>query len=90
MIGGTLIEVVQIGFFSLFGIYSFNATVQRYSEGRMPIWLYPVILGGGALAFWPMHLVANLSGAAIVCGCVVFTSRRGDGTREPTSTGITH
>ncbi len=84
MIGGTLTEVVQIGFFSLFGIYSFNATVQRYSEGRMPIWLYPVILGGGALAFWPMHLIANLAGAAIVCGCIVFTSRLGDGAKART------
>ncbi len=76
MIGGDLYTVVHIGFFALFGMYAFTTLLQRHSEGPMPIWLFPVMIGGGALAFWPMELVANIAGAVIVSSVVVFTSRR--------------
>jgi TRAP transporter 4TM/12TM fusion protein len=75
MIGGDLMTVVQIGFFSLFGMYAFTTMVQRYSEGPLPIWLYPIMFVGGALSFWPLELVANIAGAAIVLGVVFVTTR---------------
>ncbi|MFT5485629.1 MAG: TRAP transporter 4TM/12TM fusion protein, partial [Alphaproteobacteria bacterium] len=75
MIGGDLYTVVHIGFFALFGMYAFTTIVQRHSEGPMPIWLYPVMIGGAALSFWPMELVANIAGAVIVTSVVFFTSR---------------
>lgn len=75
MIGGDLYTVVHIGFFALFGMYAFTTIVQRHSEGPMLIWLYPVMIGGAALSFWPMELVANIAGAVIVTSVVFFTSR---------------
>ena len=75
MIGGDLYTVVHIGFFALFGMYAFTTLLQRYSEGPMPIWLYPVMIGGAALSFWPMELAANIAGAVIVSSMVFFTSR---------------
>ena len=75
MIGGDLYTVVHIGFFALFGMYAFTTLLQRYSEGPMPIWLYPVMIGGAALSFWPMELAANIAGAVTVSSMVFFTSR---------------
>jgi TRAP transporter 4TM/12TM fusion protein len=75
MIGGDLYTVVHIGFFALFGMYAFTTLLQRYSEGPMPIWLYPVMIGGAALSFWPMELAANIAGAITVSSMVFFTSR---------------
>ena len=75
MIGGTMLEVVQIGFFSLFGIYAFNILIQRYAEGSVPLWLYPVFCAGGAAAFWPMELLINIAGAVIVSAAVVYTAK---------------
>jgi len=77
MIGGDFWQVLQIGFFSLFGIYAFTSLVQRYSEGPIPIWLYPVLVGGGAAAFWPLSLFINIAGAALVTGVIILTSRVG-------------
>ena len=37
LITGDLIEVLQIGFFALFGIYATNALIQWYSEGPIGI-----------------------------------------------------
>jgi hypothetical protein len=54
-----------------------TAMIQRYSEGPLPLWLYPVLLAGGALCFIPLNLPLNVVGAALVTGVVVFTSRRG-------------
>jgi len=41
----------------------------------MPIWLYPVMICGAVLSFWPLELMANIAGAAIVSFVVFFTSR---------------
>tara|TARA_R110000787_G_scaffold103270_2_gene209788 strand:+ start:798 stop:2939 length:2142 start_codon:yes stop_codon:yes gene_type:complete len=77
MIGGSLWEVIHVGFFSLFGIYAFTTLIQRYSEGPIPIWMYPVILSAAAATFWPLHLVANIAGAAVIVTVVVVTARAG-------------
>jgi len=75
IVGAELGVVIQIGFFSLFGLYAVNALVQRYSEGALKLWCYPVLMVGGALAFVPLNWLANLSGAALVAVVVVITSR---------------
>ena len=77
MIGGDLYTVVHIGFFALFGMYAFATIVQRYAEGPMSVWLYPVMAAGAALSFWPMELWANIAGAVIVSSSVFITSRAG-------------
>jgi TRAP transporter 4TM/12TM fusion protein len=77
MIGGDFWQVIQIGFFSLFGIYAFTMLIQRYSEGPIAIWLYPVLIAGGAAAFWPLSLFLNIAGAVLVTGVIIVTSRAG-------------
>ena len=77
MIGGSLYEVVQIGFFSLFGIYAVNMLIQRYAEGPIPLWLYPILVAGGAASFWPLDLIVNIPGAVVVMLVVLLTSRIG-------------
>jgi len=74
LIGAGFWESIQIGGFALFGIYSLTALIQRYSEGPIPVWLYPVFVAGGALCFIPLNLPLNVAGALLVSGCVVFTS----------------
>ena len=75
LIGGDFLTVARIGFFSLFGIYAFSSLLQRYSEGPLKIWMYVLLIGGGAAAFYPLHWVANLTGAAVVFA-VIMMSRR--------------
>ncbi len=77
MIGGDFWQVIQIGFFSLFGIYAFSSLIQRYSEGPVRIWLYPVLIVGGAASFWPLELALNAAGAALVTTVIIVTSRAG-------------
>ena len=76
LIGGSFLTVLQIGFFSLFGIYAANALIQRYSEGPISWWLYPLLLGGGALSFLPLNLLANIAGALLVTATIVLSGRR--------------
>jgi TRAP transporter 4TM/12TM fusion protein len=77
LIGATFWESVQIGGFALFGIYAMTAMIQRHSEGPVPLWLYPVLAGGGFLCFIPLDLLLNVIGAVLVVAVIVFTSRRG-------------
>lgn len=73
LISGDWIEVLQIGFFGLFGIYAVNALIQFYAEGPLSNLSLPVLILGGVGAFWPLNLAANIGGAVLVSG-VVFAS----------------
>ncbi len=77
LIGSGFWDSVQIGGFSLFGIYALTALIQRYGEGPIPLWLYPLLLGGGALCFIPLDLPLNVAGAALVTGAIAWTVRTG-------------
>lgn len=74
LVGAELSIVLQIGFFSLFGLYAVNALVQRYSEGALKLWCYPVLVAGAVLAFMPLNWLANLSGAALVAVVVYYSA----------------
>lgn len=75
IIGAPLPDLLQIGIFALFGIYAFNMLVQRYSEGPLLWWHYPVLLIGAAGAFYPLVWSFNLAGALLVL-MVVWHSKR--------------
>ena len=75
LIGGDFLTVARIGIFSLFGIYAFNVLLQRYSEGPLKWWMYPLLLIGAAGAFYPLNWTYNLAGAAVVA-LVVYISIR--------------
>lgn len=74
LISGDFMEVMQVGFFGLFGIYATNALIQRYSEGPIGIIEIVALIAGAALAFWPLNLMANLGGAVLVV-LVILRSR---------------
>ena len=75
MIGADLPELLRIGIFSLAGIYALNALLQRYSEGPIPWWGYPVFIIGAIGCFIPLNWVFNLAGTAAV-GAMIFLSAR--------------
>ncbi len=75
LIGGDLITVLRIGFFSLFGIYAFSCLLQRHSEGPLQLWMYPLLIVAAAGAFYPLNWVFNLVGALLVV-CIVLYSKK--------------
>ncbi len=75
LISGNWLEIIQIGFFALFGIYAINCLMQNYSEGPLKKWHYPLLILGIAGAFWPLFLVINLIGAVLVSFIFITTHR---------------
>ncbi|MEL7344681.1 MAG: TRAP transporter fused permease subunit [Pseudomonadota bacterium] len=76
LISGDFLEVIQIGAFALFGIYATNALIQNYAEGPTGWMLAPVFVVGAVLCYWPLNLLANVAGAAIVVAAVLWSRRR--------------
>ena len=76
LISGEFWEVMQIGFFALFGIYATNAIIQYYSEG--PIGPIGTLMMAAAAvgAYWPLNLAANIAGAVLVIVVMVWSGRR--------------
>ncbi|WP_394688744.1 TRAP transporter permease [Hoeflea sp.] len=77
LLTGSFSEILQIGFFALFGIYATNALIQRYAEGPLNPLLYVLIIAGAVGAYWPLNWTANLVGAALVIAVIVLSGRRG-------------
>ncbi len=75
LISGELIEVLQIGFFALFGIYATNALIQWYAEGPIGIVTVPLLVIGAIGAYWPLALLPNILGAVAVLVVIVMSSR---------------
>ena len=75
LIGGDFGTVARIGLFSLFGIYAFNALLQRHSEGPLSWWMYPLLIAGGAAAFYPLHWAGNIIGALVVLAVISLSTR---------------
>jgi len=76
MIGAELPQLLQLGGFALFGLYGFNMLLQRYAEGPMALWHYPVVLVGTLLTFYPLHLPYNLIGAALIVVVTLHTKAK--------------
>ena len=76
LISGNFIEVMQIGFFALFGIYATNALIQNYSEGPLGPINIVLLVAGAALSYWPLNLAANVVGAGLVI-LVILRTRGG-------------
>ena len=75
LISGEWYEVIQIGFFGLFGIYATNALIQFYSEGPLNVLTVPMLIVGAAGAYWPLNLPANIGGALLVVLVVILSAR---------------
>jgi len=76
LITGDFLEVLQVGFFALFGIYATNALIQWYSEGPIGIIGAVLLVAGAVGAYWPLAIVPNLIGAALVVAAVVLSSKK--------------
>ena len=87
LISGEFLEVAQIGLFGLFGIYATNVLIQNYSEGPLGIFDYPAIVAGAVLAFWPLELLANLGGAALILFVFFRTKAKAGAARKPSVAG---
>ena len=88
MIGAPLPDLLRIGGFALFGIYAFNALLQRYAEGPMKWWHYGLFTLGIFGSFYPLHWMANVSGAVLVTLALVSSTRgnaKGDESSVATS-----
>jgi TRAP-type uncharacterized transport system fused permease subunit len=75
LISGNWMEICQLGFFALFGIYGLNVTIQNYSEGPLKLWYWPLIIGGIVGSFWPLAWIANIVGAFLIIAVVVLSSK---------------
>jgi len=75
MIGADLPELLRIGFFSLFGMYALNALLQRYAEGPIPLWGYPVFIVSAIACFIPLEWALNITGALTMAAMILWTSR---------------
>ena len=75
LISGDFLEVLQIGFFAMFGIYALNALMQNYAEGSLNWLLVPMLALGGAATFFPLVLLVNTAGALLVILAVILSKR---------------
>ncbi len=75
LISGDFHEVLQIGFFAMFGIYALNALMQNYAEGSLNWLLVPMLALGGAATFFPLVLLVNAAGALLVILAVILSKR---------------
>lgn len=76
LITGTVPQMLQLGFFALFGIYATNVLIQRYAEGPLNPLLYGLIIAGAVGAYWPLNWTANLAGATLVVVAIVLSKRK--------------
>ena len=86
LISGNWYEVMQVGFFALFGIYGLNVVIQNYAEGPLKVWHYPLLIIGIVGSFWPLHTVANIVGAICIVIVFVSTNKSNSELRELTKT----
>ncbi len=75
LISGDVSQVLQIGFFSLFGIYATYALIQWYAEGPIGWSTVPLFVAGGIGAYWPLAWVPNIAGALAIATAVVLSAK---------------
>lgn len=73
LIGAPLPDLLRLGFFALFGIYALNTLIQRYAEGPLRLWHYPLLVFGAVGAFYPLVWSYNLIGAALVLFVLLYS-----------------
>ncbi len=76
LINGTFLEMCQIGFFAVFGLYATNAVIARFAEGPLALWHWPLLVMGAVLCYVPLDLLLNGVGAMLVTLVVWLTYRQ--------------
>ncbi|WP_122073408.1 TRAP transporter fused permease subunit [Pseudophaeobacter sp. EL27] len=75
LVSGDPTQVLQIGFFSLFGIYATYALIQWYAEGPISWFTVPLFVAGGVGVFWPLAWAPNIAGALAITTAIVLSAR---------------
>jgi len=76
LVGAELPELVRLAAFALCGIYASNCLLQRYAEGPLAVWHWPLIAAGIVGCYWPLAWLPNLVGAVCVLVLVLTTRHR--------------
>ncbi|MFZ8871312.1 MAG: hypothetical protein ACO2YC_07840, partial [Litorivicinaceae bacterium] len=85
LINGTFLEMCQIGFFAVFGIYATNAVIARFAEGPLALWHWPLLVMGAVLCYVPLELLLNGVGAMLVTLVVWLTYRQNQFSTDDTA-----
>ncbi|MFK8076252.1 MAG: TRAP transporter permease [Granulosicoccus sp.] len=75
LIGAPFPDLVRLGCFALFGVYALNVLIQRYSEGPLAVWHYPLLVVGAMGAFYPLVWTYNIAGAILISFVLWHTQR---------------
>ena len=70
-LSGNWPEMLQIFFFSIFGLWALSAGIEGYWENKLNILLRLIVLGTGVTLLWPTPIWVNL--IALVAFAVLFT-----------------
>ncbi len=75
LISGDIAQVLQIGFFSLFGIYATYALIQWYAEGPIGWLSIPLFVVGAIGAYWPLAWIPNIAGALAISVAILLSAK---------------
>ncbi len=75
LVGAEWPELARLAVFALFGLYGVNALIQRYAEGPLQWWSYPLLLVASIGCFYPLHWTYNIAGALLV-SAIIYLSKR--------------
>ena len=88
-LSGNWPEMLQIFFFSIFGLWALSAGIEGYWENKLNIALRLLVLGTGVALLWPTPVWTNL--VALAAFAVLFTwnikGPKTGPTSSPTSEG---
>ena len=83
IVGADLLDLARIGVFALFGIYASNILIQRYAEGPLVTWHYPLLVAGLAGCFYPLHWLYNIVAAVLIVTVIWHSKVRAATTTVP-------
>ncbi|MEP3232788.1 MAG: TRAP transporter fused permease subunit [Hyphomicrobiales bacterium] len=82
-LSGNWPEMIQIFFFSVFGLWALSAGIEGYWENKLNILLRLLVLGTGVTLLWPTSIWINL--IALAAFAILFTwNIKGQKTSQPT------
>lgn len=77
LIGAELPDLLRMAVFALFGIYAINSLLQRYAEGPLDWWCYPLLIVGAIGTLYPLNWIYNLIGAMMIVAVLWVTKQEG-------------
>lgn len=77
LLGGDWIEIAELGFFALIGLYAFSAGLQGYLEHRLSPLMRLVLIANAILLLWPLPMWVHGLGASLFVALFVFSRRLG-------------